>query len=183
MTITSEQTHTFDLKHVRFFKMSLGNTLRGENAVYNHSIFNNEIALGWGRNIDFSNCHDKQAIRILYESSLPKENPYGVEFLERFKNVMQIGDIVVISNGNRKARAIGMVTCTYKYRAVSPIPYHHFRTVQWLYENNEIMIPVQNILLKKYFSQQTVYMLNNKDLNMESIQNIIGSTNVFKPRL
>ncbi|MDQ8733979.1 AAA family ATPase [Paenibacillus sp. LHD-38] len=167
-------TYNFDPEKTKFFKMSLGNTLTSDDEVYDYCISNNEIALGWGENVDFSKCENKQGIRESYESLLPDENPYGVEFVERFKHWMGIGDIVVISHGNKKARAIGKIIGDYNYRADSPIPYHHFRKVQWLYENNEAMLPVQSILREKVFSQQTVYMFYNRDLNMESIQELIS---------
>ncbi|WNS42037.1 AAA family ATPase [Paenibacillus sp. MMS20-IR301] len=167
-------TYDFDPEKTRFFKMSLGNTLAGEDDVYDYCIENNQIALGWGEKVDFSSCKNKQEIRKLYESQLPKENPYGVEFVERFKHWMQIGDIVIISHGNKKARAIGKITGDYTFTAETTIGYHQFRSVQWLYEDNEVHLPVDSILREKVFSQQTVYMFYNKDLNMESLKKLIS---------
>ncbi|WP_054939229.1 AAA family ATPase [Paenibacillus ihuae] len=169
------ETYKFDPDQTQFFKMSLGNTGNSdEDEVYDYCISNNEIALGWGENVDFSKCQNKQAIRGLYESQLPDENPYGAEFVERFKHWMRIGDIVVISHGNKKVRAIGKITSEYNYRVDSPIAYHQFRGVQWLYENNEAMLPVQSVLREKFFSQQTIYMFDKKDLNMDSIKELIS---------
>lgn len=170
-----KDTYDFDPKQTQLFKMSLGYTRNSDDdEIYDYCIANNEIALGWGEDVDFSDCRNKQAIRELYEARLPDENPYGLEFVERFKHWMQIGDIVVISHGNKKVRAIGKIIGDYAYKADSPIAYHQFRKVQWLYENNDVMLPVQSVLREKSFSQQTVYMLNTNDLNMESIKELIS---------
>ncbi|WNQ12214.1 AAA family ATPase [Paenibacillus aurantius] len=173
-TSDRKQTYNFDPENTRVFKMSLGNTATDDDEVYDYCISNNVIALGWGEHVDFTSCGNKQEIRRLYEAELPNENPYGVEFVERFKHWMRPGDIVVVSYGNKKARAIGKITGDYSYVADSPIAYHQFREVQWLFEDNEVLLPVQSILRDKVFSQQTVYMFNSQDLNMESIQNIIS---------
>ncbi|ETT45424.1 hypothetical protein BSK66_10110 [Paenibacillus odorifer] len=173
------EAYNFDPEQTRFFKMSLGNTGNSdEDEVYDYCISNNVIALGWGENVDFSECHNKQAIRDLYVFQLPDQNPYGAEFAERFKHWMRIGDIVVISHGNKKVRAIGKITSEYNYRADSPIAYHQFRGVQWLYENNETVLPVQSVLREKSFSQQTIYMFDKKDLNMDSIKELISDIRV-----
>lgn len=169
-----KQTYDFDPNNTQFFKMSLGNTATDDDEVYDYCIANNVIALGWGRGVDFTGCEDKQSIRELYGSELPQENPYGVEFVERFKHWMRIDDIVIISHGNKKVRAIGKIIGDYTFRTDSPIRYHQFRSVQWLYEDNEIMLPVQSVLREKVFSQQTVYMFYNKDLNIESLQELIS---------
>lgn len=169
------ETYDFDPQKTQFFKMSLGNTNNNEeDEVYDYCIANNVIALGWGNDVDFSDCQDKQDIRDEYAAQLPNDNPYGAEFVERFKHWMRVGDIVVISHGNKKVRAIGKITSKYFYQSDTSIPYYQFRSVQWLYEDNEAMLPVQSILREKGFSQQTVYMLKNSELNLESIQELIA---------
>ncbi|CAM4490060.1 hypothetical protein FHS16_005137 [Paenibacillus endophyticus] len=168
------ETYDFDPQKTQFFKMSLGNTNNiEEDEVYDYCISNNVIALGWGDDVDFSDCQDKQDIRDEYASQLPNDNSYGAEFVERFKHWMRVGDIVVISHGNKKARAIGKITSNYFYQSDTSISYYQFRSVQWLYEDNEAMLPVQSILREKVFSQQTIYMLKNSELNLESIQELI----------
>jgi hypothetical protein len=176
-TSERKQAYDFDPETTQFFKMSLGNTATDDDEIYDYCISNNVIALGWGEHVDFSKCDNRSAIRKLYESQLPNENPYGAEFVERFKHWMRVGDIVIVSYGNKSARAIGKITGGYNYKANSPIRYHHFREVQWLFEDNDTMLPVQSILRDKVFSQQTVYMFANDDLNTESIQSIISGDN------
>lgn len=175
-TSERKEMYNFNPDNTRFFKMSLGNTLTDDDEVYDYCISNNVIALGWGEDVDFSSCKDKQDIRKLYQSELPDENIYGVEFVERFKHWMKPGDVVVISYGNKKARAIGKITGEYSYKAESPIAYSQFRSVQWLYTDTEASLPVQSILREKVFSQQTVYMFNNHDINMESMQELVSGS-------
>ncbi|WP_433945547.1 AAA family ATPase [Paenibacillus sp. SN-8-1] len=173
-TAEHKLTYNFDPASTRFFKMSLGNTLTGDDEVYDYCISNNVIALGWGEDADFSNCGDKQEISKLYQSQLPNETVFGVEAVERFKHWMRLGDIVIISYGNKKVRAIGKITGDYSYKADSPIPYHQFRSVEWLYTDSNAMLPVQSILRDKVFSQQTIYMFNHSDINMNSIQELLS---------
>jgi hypothetical protein len=169
------QTYNFDSEKTQFFKMSLGNSNNiEEDEVYEYCISNNVVALGWGDNVDFTDCYDKQSIREEYSNRLPDENQYGAEFVERFKHWMKVGDIVVISYGNKRARAIGKITGDYFYLKDASISYNQFRSVEWLYEDNEAMLPVQSILREKAFSQQTVYMLNKGELNLESIRELVS---------
>ena len=43
---------------------------------------------------------------------------------------MQDGDLVIISQGNHKARAIGKISGNYYYDPNSEIRYNHFRKVE-----------------------------------------------------
>ncbi|WP_426449649.1 AAA family ATPase [Paenibacillus sp. S-38] len=167
-------TYQFDPQQTQFFKMSLGNTRDNDDEIYDYCISNNVIALGWGGSADYSSCVEKQQIRDLYYHQNPDGTPFGVEALERFKHWMRIGDVVVISSGNHKARAIGKITGEYTYKSEREIEYQHFRSVEWLYVSDSNMLPVQSILRDKVFSQQTIYMFYSKDLNMESLQELLS---------
>ncbi|MGM0882451.1 MAG: AAA family ATPase [Bacillota bacterium] len=178
--VTTERKHTynFDPEEIQFFKMSLGNTLSNDDEIYQYCMSNNVIALGWGEDVDYTQCSDKQEIRQLYFENYPDENKFGVEAMERFKNWMQQGDIVVISNGNTKARAIGKITGDYMYNPNTPIGYNHFRKVEWLYTDSTATLPVQSILRDKIFSQQTIYKFYDEDINIESIQELVSGNSL-----
>ncbi|NOU73982.1 AAA domain-containing protein [Paenibacillus sp. LMG 31458] len=94
--------------------------------------------------------------------------------MERFKHWMRQGDIVVVSGGNKLVRAIGKITGDYYFDQDAYPEYMHFRDVEWLFVDNENMIPVERILKEKIFSQQAIYMFGHEDLNMESLRELIA---------
>jgi hypothetical protein len=67
---------------------------------------------------------------------------------------MDIGDIIIISNGNRNFRAIAQVKSDYFYDKNTPISHTHFRKVEWLYKGEDIYYSKIN---DKIFSQQSIY--------------------------
>ncbi|AZB44742.1 hypothetical protein CEF21_05100 [Bacillus sp. FJAT-42376] len=172
---TSERqtTYQFDESKINFFKMSLGNIYDSntENK-FKYCIENNVIALGYGGEIDYENCHDKSMIEKEFRAKYPTETSFNIDAMERFKNWMDVDDIVIISSGNKRARAIGKITGDYYYNPNSEIGYRHFRSVEWLYTDTEL--PVQSILTAKRFSQQTIYMFGREDINIESLKSLLS---------
>ena len=152
--------------------MSLGNTLEKEDDIYEYCISNDVVALGF-KDVDFSDCKTSQDFK-------DKDDSWGATALERFINWMDVGDIIIISNGNKNFRAIAQVTGNYYYDRTTPIRYSHFRKVEWLYRGEDIYYSKIN---NKVFSQQSIYgyfdpskkgMSNyNPDLNTQELNNII----------
>ncbi len=141
----------------------------------NHNAYlnsNNVIALGF-KDVDFSNCKTSQDFKN-------QDDSWGSVALERFVNWMDVGDIVIISNGNKNFRAIAQVKSDYYYDRTTPIKYSHFRKVEWLYKGDDIYYSKIN---NKVFSQQSIYGYfdsnkkgepdYNPDLNTEELNNII----------
>lgn len=121
------------LKERTLFKMSLGASWNQEGTtVFDYCVQNNCVLLGWGDDIDFSECSDKQDIVNKLKVDFPGiDRPASqASFVDRFKNDIQIGDIVVISMGNKFFRAIAEVTGEYEY--VEDAPFHQMRAVRWL---------------------------------------------------
>ncbi len=171
---TSERqtTYQFDENEINFFKMSLGNIYDSDaEHKFNYCIENNVIALGYGGAIDYTKCTDKNMIEEEFRAKYPKDTQFNIDAIERFKNWMKENDIVVISSGNKKARAIGRINGEYYYNPDSEIGYKHFRSVEWLYTDTEL--PVSSILKGKRFSQQTIYMFYREDINVESLRNLL----------
>lgn len=174
-----------DFSNTKVFKMSLGNTLEKEDDIYDYCIENNVVSLGW-KDIDFSNCKTSQDFKNLDDS-------WGATALERFVKWMDIGDIIIISNGNRNFRAIAQVKSDYIYDKNTPISYTHFRKVEWLYKGEDIHYSKIN---DKIFSQQSIYGYfspskkgqpdYNPDLKTDELNKIItGEVNkeVSKPHI
>ncbi len=169
-----KRTYDFNAEDTRFFKMSLGNINDTEDDIFNYCIDNNVVALGWGDDVDFTNCTNKEDIKNAYTNKYPDRNSFAIDAIERFKHWMRVGDIVVISSGNRMVRAIGKITGDYKYDPTVNESYMQFREVEWLVVDATNMIPVERILKEKKFSQQSIYRFYEDDLNLESLRELIA---------
>ncbi|WP_396587743.1 AAA family ATPase [Bermanella sp. R86510] len=168
-------TNTLSLDGRRVWKMSLGNTLKGENEAYEDCIENNYISLGWGGNIDFSQCEDRAAIQDLYSAKTGEKydsTSYNVSAVNTFKNVIRKGDIVIVSDGNHKFRAIAEVKGDYYYSPESEGRYFsQCRSVRWL-RIFETSIP-KEALFNKSLSQMTLYELKPSTIKLEKLKDFL----------
>lgn len=171
--IHKSSNYEFDEEEINFHKMSLGNIYNEGEQIYSYCMEHNVVALGWGLDIDYSQCENKQAIKEKFLSKYPQGESFTVDAVERFKNWIDVGDIIIISHGNTKAKAIARVIGDYYYDENSSIEYNHFRKVEWLVR--DAVIPVNQILMEKQFSQQSIYMFYEMDLNMDSIKALIST--------
>lgn len=169
--------YEFDEENINFYKMSLGSK-DGDYDIYKYCIENDCIALGKGGDVDYKNCNNKEEIKNEYLKQYPsaKSDEFDIDAMNRFKLWMEKDDIVIISYGNLKARAIGKVTGDYYYDTNTEISYSHFRKVEWLYVSDGI--DVKRILNEKKFSQQSIYQFYKKDLNIENIKDLISATEI-----
>jgi len=86
---------------------------------------------------------------------------------------MRIGDLVIISDGNTKFRAIGKVTGEYQPPVEPENDRGQTRRVEWLvvYENS---LPREKIL-NVSISQKTLYQLKEKSLKMDALKSILSA--------
>lgn len=168
-----ESVYDFDETKTNFYKMSLGNTQDDGDVITDYCIENGIIGLGYGGDVDYTGAKTKESVTELYNKSIGDDNKFPVEAINRFRNWIQINDIVIISAGNYKVRAIGKVIGDYFYDENRDISFNHYRKVEWLYTDS--VIPVNQILKDKIFSQQTIYQFYKKDLNLGYIRSIISS--------
>ncbi|MFK4392271.1 hypothetical protein ABH916_004199 [Peribacillus frigoritolerans] len=168
-------SYDFDVNSIDFHKMSLGNSQDNDDEIYEYCINNNVVALGWGRELDYSNCKDRKEVKEKFLEIDPenKDSIFNIDAINRFKNWMQIGDIILISQGNHKIRAIAKVIGEYMYNPDSEVSYNHFRKVEWLYHGEPI--GVEQFLINKVLSQQAIYKFLRTDINTESIQALLSS--------
>lgn len=182
---TTIKREPIDFSNTKVFKMSLGNTLEKEDDIYDYCIENNVVSLGW-KDVDFSDCKTSQDFK-------DRDDSWGATALERFVKWVDIGDIIIISNGNRNFRAIAQVKSDYIYDKNTPISHTHFRKVEWLYKGEDIHYSKIN---DKIFSQQSIYGYfslskkgqpdYNPDLKTDELNKIItGEVNkeVSKPHI
>ena len=141
-------------------KVSLGNSNDPEDdEIYQYCIQNNCIALGFGEDIDFGGVKNRNDIRDRYRENgidFSTSMDFNISSIERLAIWMEEGQLVFISNGNKKLRAIGVVSGDYYCDPSTPIRYSQFRKVNWLY--TDIEIPIKQIY-GSYFSQQTIYQM------------------------
>ena len=169
--------YDFDENSITMHKMSLGDTSsKDDEVIYDYCIKNNCVSLGYGMDIDYSNCKNKDEIKreLLKKDSTLKDNDFNITAVNKFKNIIKQGDIVIISSGNLKIRAIAKITGDYYYDSNTEIPYNHFRNVEWLYYGD--LIEVGEILKDKRLSQATIYTFNNDDLRLDNIKSLISYT-------
>ncbi|TWB50891.1 AAA family ATPase [Bradyrhizobium sacchari] len=163
-----------DLRTRDFFKMSLGSVDEDED-VYRSSIDENYIALGWGRDFDWTDpiYRDFDAILERWRTKDPNVTSLSsrVRQSHYMRAVVKEGDIVVVSFGNSQFRAIGEVIGPYEYVAGAS-QFRHRRKVRWL-RVFERPLPVETILRGK-FTQPALYKLDQAKLNLSALSTLIG---------
>merc|ERR1712093_835200 len=91
-----------------------------EEHIYDECSENDYVLLGWGQDIDFTGCSNRQEVKEKLEEHLDTEverNNYELTSVNQFKNDIKIGDIIIVSDGNHKFRAIAEVTGDYEFLA------------------------------------------------------------------
>lgn len=174
--IEKESSAAVDVSGRTIWKMSLGNTLGSDAFVYDKCIEFDEIRLGYGENVDFSDCHSRKDIARRFHQEGEELNPqdYRVTAVDIFKNQMSKGDLVVISDGNQKFRAIAEIGGDYECSPNPEFgPYGQARKVIWhrVYEKS---LSYERIMRKK-FSQMTLYQLSLKTIDVAQLQALLGT--------
>jgi len=164
----------------RIFKMSLGDATDPEDAtIFDEAIQGGYALLGFGM-IDWSDAKfsDRDEIIRAWRAFDPKleATPRNarVQCPHIFRNWMGEGDLIVVSRGLTEFRAIGLVTGPYLYAPRDDDRYPHRRSVEWLWVDRA-GVPVEEISAKR-FSQRTLYLLTDSDLNVAALNRYIGST-------
>ena len=157
-----------DLLNQPINKVSLGNSLAAEDdEIFQYCIENNCIAVGFGEEIDFSGVKTRLDIRNKYKEhgiEISHSMDFNISAIERLVLWMKPGQLVFISNGNRKLKAIAVIDGDYYIDTESPIRYKQFRKVKWLY--TDLDIPIKEIY-GKYFSQQTIYQMSHEYIDKD----------------
>lgn len=85
---------------------------------------------------------------------------------------MNIGDVVVISKGNRIVDAVGIVESDYYYDDNVAIDYKHFRKVKWL---STRMNYKPDFFLDVNISQMTIYEFYKHSIKVEAFKELFSS--------
>ena len=154
-SIEGEVNKTLEFnENVNFWKMSLGNSQNpDEDFVFEYCIKNNVVLLGFGEWINFSDCQSFE--EILKHSGKDKAD-FSVTAINRLKNEIKNGDIILISLGNKKLRAVARVIGEYEFLDQDELgSFVQARRVEWIFVPDE-PIDYEKILYKQ-FSQMSIY--------------------------
>ncbi|MGL4673222.1 MAG: AAA family ATPase, partial [Wohlfahrtiimonas sp.] len=167
-----------DLKDREVWKMSLGDTLNdNESSIYDECLENNYVLLGYGYALDYSNCNSMKEVeqKVLEEVPNSTKNDFVITAVNRLKNGMKIGDLIVVTDGNRKFRAIAEITGDYFLLPNEERnSYRQARSVKWL-RVFESSIPVSAISTVN-FSQMSIYQFYTHKLKLEQLLEYIQPT-------
>ena len=150
---TERKSKKIDFSKTRIFKMSLGQKGKDDTEIFDYCIEHNVVGLGWGEDKDFSQCTKREDFKAL-------DNTWGAIAMEIFLQWMQIGDIVLVSDGTKSVKAIAQITGDYVFRKDAPIDMCQFRGVKWLYTGD--VIPISKFY-DKNLSQQSIYGFFNSN--------------------
>lgn len=145
-----------------FYKISLGDIKKQEdNEIYEYCIENGVITIGFGGGEDYSGLSESEVRQQAKDLDL---QDYDAQALNYFIHYLKKGNYVLVSKGNGYVRAMGKVTGDYYYKPDSPIRYSNFRSVDWIFTDEEI--PIDQIY-DKQLSQMTIYKLNENKIKEE----------------
>lgn len=166
------------LKRTGVFKASLGPTWDESFAyLFEECIENGYILLGYGGEIDWSPDEylDFKKIRETWKTIDPDAdgNDPNIKQVYTLRAAMKEGDLVVVSNGNLRFRAIGRITGPYQYLPREQDEYHHRRAVEWLWVDRGDGLSHSDIYEKR-FSQQALYRLGDSDLKWPALEEIVS---------
>jgi len=167
-----------DVRGRRIWKMSLGNTLGSDAAVYDECIEKGYALLGYGGTVDFTGCQSRaDVLERCIAGGLQIDNPqtdYTLTSVAAFVTRMKPGDLLVISDGNFKFRAIGEVSGEYKFKPHSDYPdgYAQMRQVKWL-RVYKPSLP-HGELMNSQFSQMTLYELRVPSIDLDKLQRLLA---------
>src|SRR5690606_15267456 len=131
----------------------------------------------WGEDINFTGCENRKQVVSKFESTRNislSDDPYNylATAVNSFKNVIKTGDLVIISDGNHKFRAIAEVTGNYEFLDLSDrIGYQQSRKVKWL-RIYETSLPKEK-LFEKSLSQMTLYNLKDSTINRDKLKELL----------
>lgn len=163
------------LKGKRVFKMSLGRAHQTE--VYQRCMDEGVILLGWGGDEDWSDpkyvAYDEVYKRGRELDAEATGNSGHISQLWALRGNMRIGDLVIVSDGNSRFRAIGEVTGDYKFEH-SPDGFNHSRTVRWLKVFDQ-SLDVATIF-DGQFTMRSLYQLDPKRLKLERLAGVLSQS-------
>ncbi len=173
--VTQSAESTIDLTGRTIWKMSLGNSKGNDSYIYAECIENSEVLLGYGDNMDFQRCQDRNDVWARFkeksDASIARLD-YPVTAMTFFVTRMKPGDLVIVSEGLTKFRAIGEVSGDY-HCLQREDGYCQARKVKWL-RVYSVALPHDQLMLRQ-FSQQTLYELRPDAIDRHKLEALLNS--------
>jgi hypothetical protein len=167
------QSSGFDLTGRNFYKMSLGRAGL-EDYIYDAAIDGNYVVLGWGGEVDWSDplYESYQAVFDKWNEIEPgtSGNAGNIAQIWRFRS-MNVGDLIIVSDGNTQFRAVAEVTGPYHYEPTGEQNYNHRRNVRWLLVLDD-PLPVETIY-DGSFTQASCYALKPAKVKKEALSRLL----------
>jgi 5-methylcytosine-specific restriction protein B len=179
--VTQQAAAPVSIEGRRIWKMSLGNTLASDAYIYDECVENDYILLGYGGDTDFTGCKSRDEVfdRSQKAGKSDEADSYAITAVTNFLLKMKQGDLVVVSDGNTKFRAIAEVTGDYRQIAREPQgdgddKYGQCRNVKWLRVYSP-SLPYEQ-LMQNQFSQMTLYELKSHSIDRTKLAGLLSNT-------
>lgn len=171
---TSGSGGPFDISGRKVFKMSLGRA-GSEDHIFDAAIEGDYVVLGWGGDVDWTPYDSYESIHAKWNEIHPGTNGNDANIVQtaRFRADMCEGDLVVVSYGNTRFRAIGEVVGPYQFGSTEVPDYNHRRAVRWLFVPDE---PLPITFYDKPFTMRSCYLLRDDQLNREALSLLLPGT-------
>ena len=126
--------------------------------MFEYCIKNNVVLLGFGDYQDFSDCENIEKISKRIEK---EETDFSVKAINILKNEIKNGDIILVSLGNEKLRAVARVTGEYQFLDRDDLDsFVQARSVEWIFVPDKPIIDCDKFLHKQ-FTQKSIYNIKN----------------------
>ena len=180
-TLPKDDQVTFEGRTI--FKLAMGESGKSQyDWVFEEGIASDDLLLGFG-NIDWSDGKyaDKSEILAAVQEAYPEEdltpNSNSIQSIEKFRNDLKIGDVVLVSKGLHLLRAIGIVTGEYRYAPRQDGGYCQRRSVDWLWIDDQ-GVSIQPFFASslRQFSPMAIYPFGTGDLHVGALERLANST-------
>lgn len=171
--VIKETGESLDLTGRRIWKVSLGNYVT-EGHIYEECIEKGIALIGFGGGADFSSCKSTEDIQRTFASvgeQLALDD-YPIKAINMFVRQMKKRDLIVVTEGNLKFRAIGEIVGDYRrIDRDNGDTYVQCRDVRWL----RVYAPAlpYEALMENRFSQTTVYELRPGSINLDKLKALL----------
>ena len=166
---------TDDLSKRQVFKMSLGDSAKDEyQEIFDECIRNGYVLLGYGGKVDWSDARfeDNDEIRKHWQEQPDvRDDDSTILSIERLRNDMKQGDLVIVPAKGKRFRAIGEVAGSYEFVPREP-GYNHRREVRWLWSDTE-GAPASDICTVP-LARRTIYPFDREKIIDDGLRRYIG---------
>jgi 5-methylcytosine-specific restriction enzyme B len=172
--VTGGTAARVDIAGKAIWKMSLGDTQGDETEIYDECIKNGYVLLGFGRGLDYTGCKSVEDVRARQSPSTKPMSDHSAKAVYRFVAEMKVGDLVVVSDGNLRFRAIGEIRGAYRHLDRPGEHYDQCRDVTW-HRVYQPSLPWEQLMSNR-FTQKTLYRLGPDSIDLQKLAALLGTS-------